>query len=69
MWNPDGYNHVFTVDNNWRKNRRVLPGGIGVDQNRNYPQGWTAPVRGEHDRHLPDLQGPVRRPPSPRPRR
>jgi carboxypeptidase T len=40
VWNPDGYDHVFTVDNLWRKNRQSYPGGIGVDTNRNYPQGW-----------------------------
>ena len=40
VMNPDGYEYVFNVDNNWRKNRSVFPGGIGVDQNRNYPQGW-----------------------------
>ena len=39
-WNPDGYNHVVTRDNMWRKNRRRFNNGIGVDQNRNYPQGW-----------------------------
>jgi len=40
VWNPDGYQYVFDVDNMWRKNRRVFAEGIGVDQNRNYPQGW-----------------------------
>ncbi len=44
--NPDGYNHVFAVNNNWRKNRRVFAQGVGVDQNRNYPLGWTAPCAG-----------------------
>ncbi|NQZ10210.1 MAG: hypothetical protein HRT35_23920, partial [Algicola sp.] len=37
-WNPDGYEHVFTVDNMWRKNRRQLSNGVGVDLNRNYPE-------------------------------
>lgn len=46
VWNPDGYVHVFEVDNLWRKNRRVFSNGIGVDQNRNYPQGWDAPCGG-----------------------
>ena len=45
-WNPDGYNHVFTRDDLWRKNRRVLSGGIGVDLNRNYPQGWNTSCSG-----------------------
>ena len=40
VWNPDGYEYVFNVDNLWRKNRRVFPEGVGVDQNRNYPFGW-----------------------------
>lgn len=46
VWNPDGYEHVFNVDNLWRKNRRVFAGGIGVDLNRNYPQGWSNPCGG-----------------------
>tara|TARA_R110000782_G_scaffold45706_4_gene101280 strand:+ start:66 stop:1640 length:1575 start_codon:yes stop_codon:yes gene_type:complete len=40
-WNPDGYHHVYTVDDFWRKNRRPNPDGSrGVDLNRNYPVGW-----------------------------
>ena len=46
MWNPDGYNEVVVGDNLWRKNRRVFAGGTGVDQNRNYPQGWNASCGG-----------------------
>src|SRR5213596_1436964 len=42
VWNPDGYDYVFTVDNLWRKNRRIFSNGVGVDQNRNYPQGWNS---------------------------
>ncbi|MBN2317364.1 MAG: hypothetical protein JXM79_25800, partial [Sedimentisphaerales bacterium] len=42
VWNPDGYEYVFTTDNYWRKNRRFFNGGIGVDLNRNYPFGWDA---------------------------
>ncbi|MFT5756503.1 MAG: hypothetical protein ACI9LM_001221 [Alteromonadaceae bacterium] len=45
-WNPDGYVHVFTVDNMWRKNRRQLSNGIGVDLNRNYPVGWSTSCSG-----------------------
>ncbi|MEO6596570.1 MAG: M14 family zinc carboxypeptidase, partial [Planctomycetota bacterium] len=42
MVNPDGVNHVWNVDNNWRKNRRNNGGGIfGVDNNRNYPFLWS----------------------------
>jgi hypothetical protein len=41
MWNPDGYHHVMTVDDFWRKNRRNNGDGTwGVDLNRNYPFGW-----------------------------
>jgi len=42
VWNPDGYEYVFTTDNYWRKNRRIYEDGIGVDLNRNYPFGWDA---------------------------
>ena len=42
VWNPDGYEYVFTTDNYWRKNRRDLGVGVGVDLNRNYPFGWDA---------------------------
>lgn len=42
VWNPDGYEHVFSVDNFWRKNRRDNGNGtFGVDLNRNFPFGWT----------------------------
>ncbi len=44
--NPDGYEYVFNVDDNWRKNRRVFPTAVGVDLNRNYPQGWEYPCAG-----------------------
>jgi hypothetical protein len=46
VWNPDGYNYVFTVNNMWRKNRRVFATGVGVDQNRNYSQGWSSACAG-----------------------
>ncbi len=49
VWNPDGYEYVFNTDNMWRKNRHVFPSGIGVDQNRNYPQGWYSPCSGSLD--------------------
>ncbi|GAB5496510.1 MAG: hypothetical protein Phyf2KO_15900 [Phycisphaerales bacterium] len=43
LWNPDGYEHVYNVDDFWRKNRRNNGDGtIGVDLNRNYPVGWAA---------------------------
>ncbi len=40
MVNPDGVNHVWTVDNFWRKNRRNNGANFGVDNNRNYPFLW-----------------------------
>jgi hypothetical protein len=41
MVNPDGVNHVWNVDQLWRKNRRNNGGGVyGVDNNRNYPFLW-----------------------------
>ena len=45
-WNPDGYAHVFEVDNMWRKNRKVLTYATGVDLNRNYPVGWNTSCSG-----------------------
>jgi len=45
-WNPDGYVHVFEVDNMWRKNRKVLTFATGVDLNRNYPVGWNTSCSG-----------------------
>jgi hypothetical protein len=46
VWNPDGYNRVFTADNMWRKNRRVFATGVGVDLNRNYAPGYNASCSG-----------------------
>ncbi|MFN3240349.1 MAG: M14 family zinc carboxypeptidase [Planctomycetota bacterium] len=41
MVNPDGVDHVWNVDEFWRKNRRANAGGsYGVDLNRNYPFLW-----------------------------
>jgi len=34
--NPDGYYYCHDLGNDWRKNRRPIPGGIGIDLNRNY---------------------------------
>jgi hypothetical protein len=59
VWNPDGYNHVFAVDNLWRKNRRVFSNGVGVDQNRNYPQGWTASCSGSTSVGSETYKGPA----------
>jgi hypothetical protein len=59
VWNPDGYNHVFTTDNLWRKNRRVFPSGVGVDQNRNYSQGWNATCAGSTNASSETYKGPA----------
>ncbi len=58
VWNPDGYNHVFTTNNMWRKNRRVFAQGIGVDQNRNYPLGWERPCAGTNNPDSETYKGP-----------
>ena len=59
VWNPDGYNYVFTVNNMWRKNRRPNAGGsFGVDQNRNYPFGWTAACSGSTTASSDTYKGP-----------
>jgi len=34
--NPDGYVYDHDQGHDWRKNRRPVPGGIGIDLNRNY---------------------------------
>lgn len=40
MVNPDGVEHVWVTDANWRKNRRPNGSSFGVDLNRNYPFLW-----------------------------
>ncbi len=57
-WNPDGYNHVYYVDNWWRKNRRPVSGGIGIDQNRNYPFGWDNACSGSSTPSSETYKGP-----------
>ncbi len=59
VWNPDGYEYVFQVDNLWRKNRRVFTLGVGVDLNRNYPQGWDAPCSGDTSPASSTYKGPA----------
>jgi predicted deacylase len=57
--NPDGYDYMFNINNNWRKNRRPNPGGsFGVDQNRNYPIGWTASCAGSTTPSSDTYKGP-----------
>lgn len=58
VWNPDGYNHVFASDNLWRKNRSIFAGGVGVDQNRNYPVGWNGPCSGSTSVGSETYKGP-----------
>ena len=58
VWNPDGYNYVFTGNNLWRKNRRVFASGVGVDQNRNYPQGWGTSCAGSTSVTSETYKGP-----------
>ncbi|MEZ6014774.1 MAG: M14 family zinc carboxypeptidase [Planctomycetota bacterium] len=59
VWNPDGYHHVFTVDNLWRKNRRVFSGGTGVDLNRNYPFLWSTACGGSTNAGSQTYRGPA----------
>lgn len=58
VWNPDGYEHVFAVDNLWRKNRRVFAQGVGVDLNRNYPTGWANACSGSSVASSQTYKGP-----------
>ncbi len=58
VWNPDGYNYVFTTNNLWRKNRRVFANGVGVDQNRNYALGWSASCAGSTSVGSETYKGP-----------
>ena len=59
VWNPDGYEYVFDVDNLWRKNRRVFIDGVGVDLNRNYPQNWDTECGGDLDVPSNNSRGPA----------
>ncbi len=56
--NPDGYEYVFNSNNLWRKNRRVFSGAVGVDLNRNYPQGWTNNCSGSSSAGSNTYKGP-----------
>jgi len=58
VWNPDGYDHVYYYDNYWRKNRRPVSGGVGIDLNRNYPFGWYNPCSGSNDPGSAIYKGP-----------
>lgn len=58
VWNPDGYNQVFTADNMWRKNRRVFATGVGVDLNRNFAPGYSASCSGSTNVNSEVYKGP-----------
>ncbi|MBL9030702.1 MAG: carboxypeptidase regulatory-like domain-containing protein [Phycisphaerae bacterium] len=58
VWNPDGYNHCFVTDNNWRKNRRNNGSSFGVDLNRNYPFGWSGACAGSTTASSDTYKGP-----------
>ncbi len=58
VWNPDGYEYVFNVDNMWRKNRHPYFGYYGVDLNRNYPFGWDSPCGGSTSPFSETYKGP-----------
>ena len=48
--NPDGYEYNYKTNPSgggmWRKNRRNNGSSYGVDLNRNWPTGWSAPYGG-----------------------
>ena len=56
VWNPDGYNYVFTTDNMWRKNRRRR---CRRRRRRSEPklsarmERW---LHGQHERRVGDVQ-------------
>ena len=58
VWNPDGYNYVFTTDNFWRKNRRVFS-----ERRRRRPEpqlssGWSASCAGSTSVSSDTYKGP-----------
>jgi hypothetical protein len=58
VWNPDGYEYVFNVNNMWRKNRHPYYGTFGVDLNRNYPFGWDSGCGGSTSPTSETYRGP-----------
>ncbi|MFQ5507350.1 MAG: M14 family metallopeptidase, partial [Planctomycetota bacterium] len=62
--NPDGYEYNRSIRSGgggmWRKNRRVNnASSFGVDLNRNYPTGWSAPFGGNSTNPLSNVyRGP-----------
>lgn len=56
--NPDGTNHVWNVDDLWRKNRRNNGASFGVDNNRNYSVMWTSACAGSTTASSETYRGP-----------
>lgn len=54
VWNPDGYEYCYYVDNMWRKNCNPPN---GVDLNRNYPFGWNSGCSGSTDPYSETYKG------------
>jgi murein tripeptide amidase MpaA len=59
--NPDGYEFTWASERLWRKNRRDNGGGcFGVDLNRNWEVGWSAPFGGSSTNPCSDTyRGPA----------
>ena len=58
--NPDGYDYVYNVNNNWRKNRRNNGGAcFGVDVNRNFAAGWSSGCAGATNTCSDTYKGPA----------
>jgi hypothetical protein len=64
VWNPDGYDYMYNVDNMWRKNVRdnngngIIDSYDGVDQNRNYNFGWYSAYSGSTTPSSQTYKGP-----------
>ena len=64
VWNPDGYDYMYYVDNMWRKNLRdnngngIIDSSDGVDLNRNYPFGWYSSYSGSTTPSSETYKGP-----------
>eukprot|EP00211_Chloroparvula_japonica_P002303 CAMPEP_0119155826 /NCGR_PEP_ID=MMETSP1310-20130426/51946_1 /TAXON_ID=464262 /ORGANISM="Genus nov. species nov., Strain RCC2339" /LENGTH=485 /DNA_ID=CAMNT_0007148431 /DNA_START=1712 /DNA_END=3169 /DNA_ORIENTATION=- len=61
--NPDGLNYVWSTDNMWRKNRRLVSSEgsaevYGVDLNRNYEFGWNYTCAGSTRMGSQTYRGP-----------
>ncbi|KAI0244404.1 hypothetical protein L0F63_003033 [Massospora cicadina] len=56
--NPDGYSFTWTDQRLWRKNRRVVNGGVGIDLNRNFPYKWGEANGGSKNPKSETYQGP-----------